>query len=542
MPNSKGSTSNQNNQRDYDEDYQYVMNQSSDNSGEKQQIGFSGKQILQRRAYGGSLSTVREEQETLLDRTQFYQLNSSAKKQLDYSKQKTNGTNLNFVQEFEQQDSNIPENPRDDSEENTEYQQQQFKQILQSSIKKQSGKKDVEMEFDKPDNLLNKRKSRKSLTDKKQNTRKSNSAYQSKSNDMEQYGIQSDQVFMNDQSMQYLKSQGNDKNVSNITKPKNNTKARKKPQQVTLNEMIGLDDNQSQASLKVKKPRAPRKPKETKPKIEEEKKQIQSQPQKKQVKPLTQNQTKAQQFYVQSHQRLKSLLDNNEDCSDKTILLNDRIVEIDRQIAELVYEKRKCMDFQHSIQESVIQRDISHQQSDQIEQNISSTSSKYKESNLNQIDKWEYQKNSALIKSKLEVFEKIVENKSQLNIDTNQEQKIQTAPVIQNYYDLSPVQDVSQNLISSNSAKDFGSVQFEQKEQIPARVTYTPQINYQDQEDYSQLGLEGVMEMPMLSQFMTEHKQDDVNLHSQEEVSVQSLQELKDQIFSDDSSSLFPVM
>ena len=49
---------------------------------------------------------------------------------------------------------------------------------------------------------------------------------------------------------------------------------------------------------------------------------------------------------MESSKRIQSLLAGNEDDTDKCRLLKDRVCDIDKTIAELMYEKRRCLDLE----------------------------------------------------------------------------------------------------------------------------------------------------------------------------------------------------
>ena len=55
-------------------------------------------------------------------------------------------------------------------------------------------------------------------------------------------------------------------------------------------------------------------------------------------------------MYQSSSDRLKAILDQHIELPGKSLILNDRIAEIERNVLELIYEKKKCLDFKKGLQ------------------------------------------------------------------------------------------------------------------------------------------------------------------------------------------------
>ncbi|CDW80570.1 UNKNOWN [Stylonychia lemnae] len=177
--------------------------------------------------------------------------------------------------------------------------------------------------------------------------------------------------------------------------------AKKNPQQTLLTDIIPQqqDDNQSQNSQKVRKPRAPRKPKETvKSEIESQKDNNEigeeniidplNKPEKKATKKQTQKAGQSinnrQQFYVNSHIRLKQLLDENVDQPDKTLIMNIQEKE------KSPLKEQECLDNQRE-EESIGNY---HEPSGIAEYEIND-------------NKWKYQRDNKIIDFQFEIQEKI---------------------------------------------------------------------------------------------------------------------------------------
>lgn len=92
-------------------------------------------------------------------------------------------------------------------------------------------------------------------------------------------------------------------------------------------------------------------------------------------------------MYQTSQERVKAIIENQADLPLKSKMVNDRITEIERNLLELLHEKKKCIEYQEMLRSQCLKVE-----NDIMEEIDKEASAKYEEVKEYIEEPWKYQK------------------------------------------------------------------------------------------------------------------------------------------------------